>query len=131
MNNIEYDSWMPKHQAEAAETLATAKSLAQPIYDKLIGQGYEAVLIEYDGSCDEGNVGDVGAMANADSDEVDILIQEPLLDDLADCALEQLHPGFETNEGGYGRIKIILKTGKITVYHSARVESTVDSTDEI
>lgn len=68
----------------------------------------------------------------------DILVEktgtlEDLATEVAYAALESLHPGWEINEGSYGRVEFHAKDGalKITLAHNERYEASEYSEHEL
>jgi hypothetical protein len=92
-------------------------------YDRLARTGFDAIVIEYNGSNDEGWINHVfGRPASEDISLASDLIGE--LEQKAYDLLEDNYGGWEINEGSSGEIVIDLKERKTYLNHNWVVEST-------
>jgi hypothetical protein len=86
------------------------------------------VEVDYDGSCDEGNVEEIRYL---DIDREELELEEPNLDDIVEEYVYSLLPGgWEIEEGGYGTVEIDVIEGKAHVTHSRRVIEEYEYTEE-
>lgn len=136
---------------ETIETpLDRAKAAILPI---LRDHGIATILITYDGYGDEGNIYEIEALSGPTDDgaagdesrrrvalptvdcdrvsvdhlgnvTVDIKTLEDALEAFTELALEQLHEGYENNEGGFGTFTFDVATGQVTLHHEDRYIAT-------
>lgn len=92
---------------------AEKPTLANVLKD-LCALGITEVYASFDGSCDEGEIGDIMAKAGKAKAETNPAIDEVLLD-LFWNTLEAQHGGWEINDGAYGHVHLDPLTGKIKV----------------
>lgn len=85
-------------------------------YDALQAAGIETVVVEYNGSGDEGYIEDI----TASPDKAAVEYPSPLYDDVQQVAYDLLsrhHGGWEINEGSNGTITINVKERKAVIHH--------------
>lgn len=113
---------------ERKEELASKRATLLP---KLRGQGIEQIEATYDGYADSGNIEDVTLFP--EGVRGDAALEANQLEGLEDflwAVAYDLHPGFEINDGGFGKISWDLRADKITVSHSERFVDTRHSEHE-
>lgn len=90
----------------------------------LSDRGVDRVEITYDGSGDSGNVQDVlyYDLDEEFSGEGAKLLEEftPIFIRLGEQLLEQWHPGYGNEEGGYGTITVRIPTAEVLIEHNDR-----------
>ena len=123
------------HRASVRDVEARCKAAFLPL---LIGHGITRVEIHYDGSGDEGMVGDVVAFADEQAAELPAILcdhfsvefngeiesrpmqLEDALSTFAENAVCDHHYGWENGEGAHGTIMIDVATGAVTLTHNER-----------
>ena len=104
----------------------------------LLEHGICLVVIEYNGSGDEGSIEDIcfKGEGGVDMRLPDALQakkypsrwkpeeEEGLQDHIEELAYSLLPGGWETNEGSLGEVKLNTKTGELVVDHNWRIEET-------
>ena len=143
MSNITSD-WLDKYKADAkrqAKRLAAAKP---HILAALKAKGIRSVSVEYDGSCDEGQIGEISATGrkakpatlkgsaclNLDGDRRSYTLTEAL-EAFTWEVLLAYHDGFEINDGGYGTLNIDVAKGTITLDHNDRFTDVTNTLTEV
>jgi len=143
MSNTQ-DDWMARHEAEAkrqAKRLAAAKPR---LLAALKAKRIASVTVEYDGSCDEGQIGEIAA--TGPNGKPAALEGSVVLDlDGQRCkhglshAIEEFtwqlllayHAGFEINDGGYGTLTIDVAKGTIILDHNDRFIDATNTLTEV
>ena len=129
-----------KHQAARAKANALNKTV---LFDALSAAGITTVHAEFDGSGDSGQINDVTARAGDQAAEfpcVAILLHDTqwgkqelatkkvnlreAVEDLCYGCLEQTHPGWENNDGGYGEFRIDVAKRSIELEFNGRFTDT-------
>jgi len=87
------------------------------LLEKLRRLGVEIVTADYDGSGDRGQIED----PQFGSREVPAETQKAVLDFFYD-ALEEVHPGWELNEGSYGTFEWDVRVDAIKLAHTTITE---------
>ena len=143
MSNSTKD-WQTEYNAEAkrrAKRLAAAKP---HLLAALKAERIRSVTVEYDGSCDEGQIGEVIATGRNGKR---VLLEATLLLNLDGVrrkhslatafelftweALAVHHAGFEINDGGYGALKIDVARGTVALDHNERFTDVTNTRTEV
>ena len=141
------DDWMAKYEAEAKRQARGSKRLAAAkphLLAALKAKRIASVTVEYDGSCDDGQIGEITATGR--NGKPAALKGSILLDldgdrckhDLRDAVEEftwelllAYHAGFEINDGGYGTLNIDVAKGTITLDHNDRFTDVTNTLTEV
>jgi hypothetical protein len=124
--------------------LAYAKRV---LLEALAARQIGTVLIEYDGECDSGQIGNIDAR---DAHDRPVALDAPVtialregqeavtyctlheaLDDFAWTLLQQYHDGFENDGGGFGTIAIDVPTGSVALDHNDRFMNVLNTETEV
>lgn len=136
---------------EQLRALAALAEAARPankatLFDALARAGITAVIVEFDGSCDDGQIESVAAQAGdapVDLPADLITLREPrrdaagledrtcpvaeAIETLAYDFLEETHDGWEINDGAFGTFTFDVATHTIQLDHHERVMESVHS----
>ncbi len=107
-----YDNF---EESEDMETVPAA--LPEELRQRLSHTGISSVAARFDGFGDSGQMEEVTVLP--ESAELDGDLEE----DLENFLLDQLVPGWENNEGGYGDFTVDVQTGEVTAETYSRVQS--------
>ena len=111
-----------KHKAEQTAQLQKQRDKLVP---KLRKNGIESIIFEYTGYGDEGNLEAIVFIPAMNAPKNTSEVEKTLWSVLA------LHfPGFETDEGGYGKMTWNITTDRIKVEHEQNVVHTNSSVVE-
>lgn len=117
----------------------------------LRARGFEHVVVEYDGMCDEGQFDIVECVPAAHQNKLQQIMPDGLaglrafagvgqdayplkeaVTDLACACLAVRYPGWEINEGSMGTFTIDVAAGKVRLEHSVReIRCVSDDDDEM
>jgi len=103
-----------------------AKKEIAKICPELFLLGVYSVQIEYSGSGDSGDIEDID-YRTALGERFDGTVPDDLTKSLHNSVWRLLPGGFETNEGGYGVVRIVIPKKKITVEHEQNIVDTEHS----
>lgn len=102
-----------------AQHAEQTKILRAELAAKLRKKGIESILCEYTGYGDEGNLESIAFDPEMKAPEKKLEVEKVLW-----CILAQHFPGFENDEGGYGKIMWNIVTDRIKIEHEQNVVHT-------
>lgn len=135
-------------QRRARRALADAARPANKaaLFDALAGAGITAVIVAFDGSCDEGQIESITAFVGEaavdlppgliaisqprrDGSEVDVETCPPAeaIETLAYDCLEETHGGWEINDGAFGTFTFDVAARTVQLDYNERVMGTVSA----
>ena len=136
-------AWCAEQRARADLTAAALPANKAVLFDALANAGITAVIVEFDGSCDDGQIESVTAQAGdtlvglpADL----VILHEPrrdvtgledrtcpvaeAIETMAYAFLEETHAGWEINDGAFGTFTFDVAARSIRLDHHERVMET-------
>lgn len=122
MTLLDWNAQIQQRRAEADQAL-------RDLLAQLAARAITNIEIEYDGSGDSGDIESVIASIGSESVELSDE-QSRVLEDYAYALLQDREPGWEINEGSFGRININVADRRINLEHCTRYEAYEESTTE-
>lgn len=115
--------------AQIQQRRLAAEQALRDVLTQLAARAITHIEIEYDGSGDSGDIESV--IASIGSETVELADETSrVLEDYAYALLQHREPGWEINEGSFGRITINVADRRVTLEHSTRYEAYEESTIE-